>query len=184
MSYQSTENFRDLRFPHVFVTVCTGNDVLPFPFMNRNVIIWRFQLNGRLLLLIRVLHAFVIRCSKSCFFWSLYRISHPRIDLASGYDNRNIGIVSRRHGWIPCWTLSFLLIGFREYKSCSIQLSLVRVIEHSLRCSRVHLWWLLVHWDKYQRPLLKWRVAPVSWLLFPLPWRFSFRLALLLRLPR
>ena len=39
MSYHSTDNFRDLRFLLEFVTVCTGNDVLPFPFMNRNVII-------------------------------------------------------------------------------------------------------------------------------------------------
>ena len=45
------------------------------------------------------------------------------------------------------------------------------------------IWWHPVHWDEYQRPLLK-RLAPVSWMLCPLPWRFSCRLALLLCFPR
>ena len=38
---------------------------------------------------------------------------------------------------------------------CSSQFWLVRFLDYSLRCSRMHLWWLPVPWDEYQRPLLK-----------------------------
>ena len=63
MSYQFTDNVRDVRFPRVLATDFIGSDVFPFPFMNGSVIIWRFQLNV-ILLLIRVVHAFVFSLSK------------------------------------------------------------------------------------------------------------------------
>ena len=45
------------------------------------------------------------------------------------------------------------------------------------------LWRLLVRWDQFQRPLLK-RISHCFQCPFPLQWRFSFHLALLLCFPR
>ena len=42
MSYQFTDNFRDLGFPRVSVTEFGGNDVFPLSFKNRNVTVWHF----------------------------------------------------------------------------------------------------------------------------------------------
>ena len=67
----------------------------------------------------------------------------------------------KRHGWILCWTPSSLQLRLLEDKVCSNQFSLVRYLEYSLRCSRMHQWWLPVTKVHF------WSGShPVSWMLF------------------
>ena len=64
-----------------------------------------------------------------------------------------------------------------EYKFCSNEFRFFHCLLYSYQ------WVLVSLWDEYHRPLQKW-LAPISWMLAPLPSRVSYRLALLLGFPK